>query len=98
LKGVRSPNLENSRVGKTTEQLSLVETDAMTLEELSHRIMIVETTAEATDPELSDYILLAVTKGKSYDHMLVYCGIPCSRDTFYKRYRKFFWLLNSVRG
>ena len=98
LKGVRSPNLEIPRVGKTTNQLSKVETDAMAMEELSRHIMLVEATAVVADAEISNYILQAVTEGKSYEYMLLNCGIPCSRDTFYKRYRKFFWLLNSVRG
>lgn len=98
LEGVETPNLEIPRVGKTTKQLSKVEKRAMILEELSHRIMLVEATAQATDSELSDYILLAVSRGKSYEYLHASCNIPCSRDTFYRRYRKFFWLLNSVRG
>lgn len=99
LEGVETPNLKIPLVGKTTNELSRVETKAMVLEELSHRINIIDAAAEATDPELKNYILAAVTEGRTYENMETYgTGIPCSRDTFYRRYRKFFWMLNSVRG
>ena len=95
-RGVR--NVKNPRVGKTTKQNSLVETDAMLLEELGKKIDMVELVAATTDPELGNYILQAVTQGRSYESVLALYQIPCSKDTFYNRYRKFFWLLNSVRG
>lgn len=98
LEGVDTPNLKIPRVGKTTNELSRVETKAMVLEELSHRINVIEAAAEATDPELKNYILTAVTEGKTFEYLYANNNIPCSRDTFYRRYRKFFWMLNSVRG
>ena len=30
-------------------------------------------------------------------HFELKYDIPCSRDTYYDRYRKFFWMLNDVR-
>lgn len=63
----------------------------------SKRIKIIEDTARATDEFLYDYILKAVTEGLSYTYLQTVMGIPCSRDTYYDRYRKFFWLLSKER-
>nr|DAR15029.1 MAG TPA: hypothetical protein [Caudoviricetes sp.] len=60
-------------------------------------IIMVEKTAKETDPDLADYIFQSVTKGLSYEQINAKNRIPCSRDTFYDRYRKFFWLLNKKR-
>ena len=90
-------NVEISRVGKTTRQNSIVETDAIILEELSRKMDMIELTANMADPELANYILLAVTQGVSYEYLLTNQNIPCCRDTFYDRYRRFFWLLNTIR-
>lgn len=62
------------------------------------RMGVVEQTAIATDSELSSYILKAVTEGVSYDHLKARLEIPCSRDTYYELYRRFFWLLNKTRN
>lgn len=94
-RGIR--NVENPRVGKTTKQNSIVETDAIQLEELSKKMNMIELTAWTADPELSVYIFKAVTEGRSYEYFYLHDNIPCSRDTFYDRYRRFFWLLNTVR-
>lgn len=49
------------------------------------------------DPDLGEYILAAVTQGLTYETCKTRFDIPCSRDTYYDRYRKFFWLLHKVR-
>lgn len=61
------------------------------------RMKMVEQTAIDTDPYLASYILKAVTEGLSYTQLNSRLEIPCSRDTYYKRYRRFFWLLNQAR-
>lgn len=61
------------------------------------KISTVEQAAIEADAELYVYILQAVTEGLSYEMLKVRLEIPCSRDTFYDRYRKFFWLLNKAR-
>ena len=61
------------------------------------RIRMVEKTARDTDEELSLYILKAVTEGLSYTYLKSRLEIPCSRDTYYDRYRRFFWLLDKLR-
>lgn len=64
---------------------------------LSKRMEMVSRNAEQADPELSRYILLGVTKGWSYGALKARLEIPCGKDTYYDRYRRFFWLLSSDR-
>ena len=61
---------------------------------LSHRIESIEQAAVESDPELYDYILKAVTEGYSYEYLKGVLEMPCSRDYYYDRYRKFFWCLS----
>lgn len=61
------------------------------------KIELIEKTAAETDLYLKDYILKAVTEGLSYPYLQTKLQIPCSRDMYYDRYRKFFWLLNDSR-
>lgn len=61
------------------------------------RMVLIEQTANKADPELGKYILAAVTEGLTYETCKTRFDIPCSRDTYYDRYRKFFWLLHQVR-
>ena len=49
------------------------------------------------DKDLHNYILKGVTEGLSYTYLRTKLGIPCSRDMYYDRYRKFFWLLDNAR-
>ena len=64
----------------------------------SDRIKMIEDAADKTCPELSTYILKAVTEEISYDHLKARLDIPCSKDTYYDLYRRFFWLLNKSRN
>lgn len=61
------------------------------------KIKLVEETAKETDPYLYEYILKAVTEGLSYTYLRTILQIPCGRDMFYDRYRRFFWLLSEAR-
>lgn len=61
------------------------------------KIKLLERIADETDPVISSYILKGVTEGKSYDIINANETIPCSRDEYYKLYRKFFWLLHKAR-
>ena len=49
------------------------------------------------DKQYRSYILEAVTHGQSYDWLLANYVIPFSREYYYKRYRKFYWLLSMAR-
>lgn len=61
------------------------------------RIAMLEQVAVLTDKDLAKYILLAVTYGHSYTYLKTKLDIPCSKDTYYDRYRKFFWILSDLR-
>ena len=58
---------------------------------------LVEETANETDSEIGKYLFESVTKGCTYEQLRATKEIPCSRDMFYDRYRKFFWLLDKKR-
>lgn len=61
------------------------------------RIELIHQIARETDLDLSDYILKAVTEGLSYTYLKSRLNIPCGRDMYYDRYRRFFWLLSEAR-
>ena len=63
----------------------------------SKNIELIEKTAREADPYLYDYIIKGVTEGKSYTYMRTVLNIPCGKDMYYDRYRKFFWLLSKSR-
>ena len=62
------------------------------------RIKLIEHLAMEADTDLHNYILKAVTEGLSYTHLRCKMDIPCSKDTYYDRYRRFFWLLDKTRN
>lgn len=62
------------------------------------KIDMIERVASETDRYLYKYILKAVTEGVSYTYLRTKLDIPCGRDMYYDRYRKFFWLLSKTRG
>ena len=64
----------------------------------SERIEMIEKTAKEADKYLHNYILKAVTEGLSYTYLKTIFQMPCGKDLYYDRYRKFFWLLNKLRG
>ena len=63
----------------------------------AERIKIIEKAAFETDPYLYSYILKGVTEEKSYTYLKTTLGMPCGKDMYYDRYRRFFWLLNYER-
>lgn len=62
------------------------------------KIEMVEKAAVQADKELASYILKAVTEGLSYTYLKSKLEIPCGKDMYYDRYRKFFWILSELRG
>ena len=61
------------------------------------RIILVENCAKATDPELWDYILKAVTRELAYENLRTVYDLPCGREMWYQLYRKFFFILHNSR-
>ena len=64
----------------------------------AERIKIVEKAALEADEFLFPFILKGVTEGLSYTYLKTTLDMPCGRDMYYDRYRKFFWLLSKARG
>lgn len=67
-------------------------------EKYVNRIQMIEKAAKDADEYLHEYILKAVTEGLSYTYLKNILKIPCGKDTYYDRYRKFFWILSNMRG
>lgn len=63
----------------------------------SSKIELVEKAAKEADRYLYDYIIKGVTEELSYTYLKSRLDIPCSKDTYYDRYRRFFWLLSGAR-
>lgn len=63
----------------------------------AEKINMIEQVAKETDRYLYEYIIKAVTEGYSYTYLKTKLDIPCGKDLYYDRYRKFFWLLSKVR-
>lgn len=80
-----------SVIGNPTERIALQKAY------YAERIKMVERAAMDADESLWTYILKAVTEGLSYTYLQTQLDIPCSRDTYYDRYRRFFWLLSEAR-
>ncbi len=70
---------------------------AMRRAQYAERIKLIESAAKDADEFLYPYILKAVTEGLSYTHLKSRLDIPCGRDMYYDRYRRFFWLLSELR-
>lgn len=62
------------------------------------RIKIIEQAAMDADESLYSFILRGVTEGLSYTYLKTRLDIPCGRDMYYDRYRRFFWLLSEARN
>lgn len=80
-----------------TNQSSVVESKAARIYDLDHKINLIMDTAMETDSELYAYILKGVTEERPYEYLQTMLQIPCCRDTYYDRYRKFYYLLSQKR-
>ena len=63
--------------------------------ELAVKISMIEQTVMEAEPEIYETLLLAVTtEGISFDYLKSAKQIPCGREMYYERRRKFYYLLN----
>ena len=80
---------KGSTLGNPTE-----ETGSM-MAELKEKIEKIEQTVFETDNVLCKYLLKAVTnEGITYNYLQMVMNIPCSKNTYYERRRKFYYLLS----
>lgn len=84
-------------ISSNTDISDLTATYAIKKARYSSKIDLIEKIAIEADPYLYVYILKAVTEGLSYTYLKTKMNIPCGRDTYYDRYRKFFWLLSKSK-
>lgn len=61
---------------------------------LADKIELIEECAYQADPDLWTWILTGVTTGKSYDYLSMHMNMPASKELYYDRYHKFFYLLS----
>lgn len=71
---------------------------AMMKTHYAEKMHLIEKTARNADTYLWEYILKAVTENLSYTHLKSKFDIPCGKDMYYDRYRRFFWLLSEARN
>ncbi len=64
----------------------------------AEKIDLIDKTAIKADRYLHKYIIKGVTEGLSYTCLKAKLEIPCSKDMYYDRYRRFFWLLSEARN
>lgn len=62
------------------------------------KIKLIEEIAKEADQYLYEYIIKAVTENLSYTYLKSKLDIPCGKDMYYDRYRRFFWLLSEARN
>jgi hypothetical protein len=65
--------------------------------DLSQRMNAVKKAAQMSDSVIGIYIFKAVTEGYSFEYLKTVLEMPCEKDMYYDRYRKFFWLLSQER-
>lgn len=94
--GIFSPNLKDSIRSESISD----HTSRIALERTYYKnfIEMIECVAMDADYEIGNYILKAVTEGRSFNYLKTKLEIPCGKDMYYNRYRKFFYLLSKSRN
>lgn len=91
------PNSIGTKQSYTGQVSNPTANNAELIERYKRRIDMVERVATETDDILGEYLLVAMTRGISYDKLRASMNIPCGRDTYYQMYRRFLWLLDQAR-
>ena len=79
---------------RNEENVSPVEILNEHAEKYSSRIELIERIAKIAGEDIWQNVLVGVTTDCNYEYLRLVKNIPCCKDTYYKMYRKFFWLLN----
>ena len=66
-------------------------------EDLTIKIDLVDRCLKAADHEISEWIKIGVTCGYSFNYLKNKLNIPCERDMYYDRVRKFFYILSQEK-
>lgn len=73
---------------------SALERAAIKRRELEEKCELIEQTVMEADPDICKYILTGVTQEYATFKYLKHLGLPCERDMYYDRRRKFYYLLS----
>lgn len=87
---VGSPPICGGGGGRLSDKTASI---AIRRAELQRDLELIEQTAIEADAEIYTYIISNVADGVPWE----YLGVPYSRATFYRRVRKFFWLLDKKK-
>lgn len=93
----RSKGIDNSKEKvQTSPNPNGVENAAIRLSELHDKIRTIEDTVKAAAPELYPWLLTAVTtEGVTYKYLAgMEKPIPCGKDYYYLRRRRFYYMLS----
>ena len=83
--------------GRSSDISKPVERIVLRRDKLLNWTGMVEQSCMASDGDIFEYLIKSVCYGASYGNLRA-DGMPCSKDYFYERYRRFFWHLDQVRG
>ena len=98
IEGLIFPNVAMDETPRSKSVSDFTAKQAVAKAYYADKIEMVEKAAERADKDLASYILKAVTEGLSYTYLKSKLEIPCGKDMYYDRYRKFFWILSELRG
>lgn len=84
--------------GKRTNQVSRPTEDlAVKISQGELFMKLVKETCFESDGVIGKWLFIGVTEGASFNKLKLLYNLPCERDMYYDRYRKFFWLLDKKR-
>ncbi len=92
---VNETGIRGSEPSKPTEKWALIRASCKNAMELVERCCK-ETCKD--EPVLAEYLFKAVTEGLPYITLQAEHSVPCGKDMYYDRYRKFFYVLSQRRG
>lgn len=71
---------------------------AMRRVELTRKCELIEQTAKEAEPDIAEYIMKAVTnEGITFNYLHQMMNIPCGKDYYYERRKRFYWLLSQKK-
>ena len=81
----------------TSDLNSMAEKVAEKRDYYNERIGLIETCAKEANPDISKWIILAVTEDKNYESLRMVYNIPCHRAVYYTSLQRFFYILDKKR-
>ena len=79
-------------ISNPTEKIAIAKS------QYTKNMQMVEDAAKEAGGPISEFIFMAVTKDLAYPCLRTMYDIPCGKNYYYERYRKFFWILSQMRG